>query len=147
MAKCLVTGGAGFIGSHLVLRLIELGNDVVVIDNESAKDINEPCWNPDAKNYKFDICDYEKTKDLYKGIDYVFHLAAEARIQPSIKNPINAITKNVLGTCVVLQCSKEYGIKRVIYSSTSSAYGNNNFPNVKLKLFAEIFFYFLYLPN
>jgi UDP-glucose 4-epimerase len=129
--KVLVTGGAGFIGSHLVSKLIELNHDVTVIDNECAKDINSPCWNVNAKNYKLDICDYEKTKDLYNGIDYVFHLAAEARIQPAIKNPIDAITKNVLGTCVVLQCSKEAGVKRVMYSSTSSAYGNNDFPNVE----------------
>ena len=134
MSKCLVTGGAGFIGSHIVLKLIELGHDVTVIDNESAKDINEPLWNNDAKNYKLDICDYKKTKNLYKGIEYVFHLAAEARIQPSINNPIDAITKNVLGTCVVLQCSKESNVKRVIYSSTSSAYGNNNFPNVETQI-------------
>jgi len=105
--KSLVTGGAGFIGSHLVDKLLEIGHEVVVIDNESAKSNGEFYWNNKAQNFKYDICDYEKTKDLYDGVDYVFHLAAEARIQPAIKNPLLAVKTNVLGTATVLQCSRE----------------------------------------
>jgi len=127
--KALVTGGAGFIGSTLVDQLISLGWEIVVIDNESAECNEKFYWNPKSDNYKLDICDYEFTRDLYDGVDYVFHLAAESRLQPAIENPINATYKNVVGTCTVLQCAREAGVKKVIYSSTSSAYGLNNYPN------------------
>ena len=127
--KSLVTGGAGFIGSHIVDKLIELGHEVIAIDNESAESNEEFYWNDEAQNYKYDICDYEKTRSLYDGIDYVFHLAAESRIQPAILNPIEAVTKNCVGTCTVLQCAREAGVKKVIYSSTSSGYGFNEPPN------------------
>ena len=127
--KSLVTGGAGFIGSHIVDKLIEIGHEVIVIDNESAESNGEFYWNDKAQNYKYDICDYEKTKELYDGVDYVFHLAAEARIQPAIKNPLLAVKTNVLGTATVLQCSRESGVKKVIYSSSSSGYGHNETPN------------------
>jgi UDP-glucose 4-epimerase len=127
--KYLVTGGAGFIGSNIVDSLIKLGHDVVVIDNESSESHDQFYWNENAKNYKLDICDYENTRSLYDGVDYVFHVAAEARIQRTIKNPIRSVRTNVVGTTTVLQCSKEANVKRVIYSSTSSAYGKNTIPN------------------
>ena len=129
MIKSLVTGGAGFIGSNLVDSLIQLGHEVIVIDNESAESNGEFYWNDKAQNYKYDICDYEKTRELYDGVDYVFHLAAEARIQPAIKNPLLAVKTNVLGTATVLQCSREAEVKKVIYSSSSSGYGHNQTPN------------------
>jgi UDP-glucose 4-epimerase len=127
----LVTGGAGFIGSNLVDRLIDLGHSVTVIDNESSDAHDHAYWNEKADNYKRDICDYLNTRELYDGIDYVFHLAAEARIQPSIENPIKATTTNTLGTNVVLQCAREAKVKRVMYSSTSAAYGRNPLPNIE----------------
>lgn len=127
--KALVTGGAGFIGSNLVDKLVTLDWEVVVIDNESAECNEKFYWNDKASNHKLDICDYENTRNLYDGVDYVFHLAAESRLQPAIKNPINAVTKNAVGTCTVLQCSREAGVKKVVYSSTSSAYGLNKYPN------------------
>ena len=129
--KSLVTGGAGFIGSNLVDKLIELGHEVVVIDNESAESNEQFYWNDKAQNYKYDIRDYENTRPLYDGVDFVFHLAAESRIQPAIENPINAISLNSVGTCTILQCAREAGVKRVIYSSTSSGYGMNPYPNVE----------------
>ena len=127
--KSLVTGGAGFIGSHLVDKLLEMGHEVVVIDNESAKSNEEFYWNDKTQNYKYDIRDYENTRSLYDGVDYVFHTAAEARIQPAILNPIEAVSVNCVGTVTVLQCAREAGVKKVIYSSTSSGYGFNESPN------------------
>ncbi len=129
--KSLVTGGAGFIGSNLVDRLLELGHEVVVIDNEYSEAHDQFYWNDKAQNYKYDIRDYENTRPLYDGVDYVFHTAAEARIQPAILNPIDAVSINTVGTCVVLQCAREAGVKRVIYSSTSSSYGRNEPPNIE----------------
>ena len=129
----LVTGGAGFIGSNLVDRLIDLGNNVTVIDNEYSKVHDQFYWNKKAKNYKLDIRDYQNTKNLYNGIDCVFHVAAESRIQPAINNPIESISINSVGTATVLECSKEAGVKKIIYSSTSSAYGKNPVPNHELQ--------------
>jgi UDP-glucose 4-epimerase len=131
MIKSLVTGGAGFIGSNLVDRLIEMDHEVIVIDNEYSDAHDQFYWNDNAQNYKYDIRDYENTRPLYDGVDYVFHFAAEARIQPAILNPIEAVSINSVGTCTVLQCSREAGVKRVMYSSTSSAYGRNDPPNIE----------------
>ena len=129
--KSIVTGGAGFIGSHLVDKLINLGYEVIVIDNESAICHNHFYYNSEASYYKYDIADYDAIRPLFNGVDYVFHLAAESRIQPSIDNPLLCFRTNALGTSVVLQCAREAGVKRVLYSSTSSAYGRNNTPPLK----------------
>ena len=127
--KSLVTGGAGFIGSHIVDKLLEMGHEVVVIDNESAESNEEFYWNDKTQNHKYDIRDYENTRPLYDGVDYVFHTAAEARIQPAILNPIEAVSVNCVGTVTVLQCAREAGVRKVVYSSTSSGYGFNEPPN------------------
>jgi len=127
--RALVTGGAGFIGSNLVDKLVSMNWQVVVIDNESAECNEKFYWNEKAENHKLDICDYKFTRDLYDDVDYVFHLAAESRLQSAIENPINAVTKNAVGTCTVLQCAREANVRKVIYSSTSSAYGLNKYPN------------------
>ena len=129
--KSLVTGGAGFIGSNLVDALLDMDHEVVVIDNEYSDAHDHLYWNDDAVNHKYDIRDYENTRPLYDGVDYVFHLAAEARIQPAILNPIGAISINSVGTCTVLQCAREAKVKKLMYSSTSAAYGMNSQPNVE----------------
>jgi UDP-glucose 4-epimerase len=126
--KFLVTGGAGFIGSNIVDYLVKQGHKVVVVDNESSDAHEQFYWNPKTINYNLDICDYEELKKAMYEVDIVFHLAAEARIQPAILNPIKAVTVNAVGTCNVLQAARECGVKRVIYSSTSSAYGLKNEP-------------------
>jgi len=131
MVKSLVTGGAGFIGSNLVDRLLEMGHEVIVIDNEHSDAHDQFYWNDKAQNYKYDIRDYANTRPLYDGVDYVFHIAAEARIQPAIENPIEAVSINSVGTVTVLQCAREAGVKRVMYSSTSSGYGMNQTPNIE----------------
>lgn len=131
MTKSIVTGGAGFIGSNLVDGLLELGHEVIVIDNEFSDSHEQFYWNDKTSNHKLDIRDYSQTRLLYDGVDYVFHLAAESRIQAAIANPIEAVSINSVGTATVLQCAREAGVKRVMYSSTSSAYGNNTIPNVE----------------
>jgi len=131
MAKYLVTGGAGFIGSHLVEQLLENGHQVVVVDDESADCNEEFFWNDRAENHKVDITDYESLAPLFEGVKGVFHFAAEARIQPAIENPSRAASVNVLGTCNVLQAARTHGVERVIYSGTSSAYGLKNIPPLR----------------
>jgi len=131
MIKSLVTGGAGFIGSNLVDYLIEQGHQVTCVDNESAECNDKFYWNDKATNVKGDVTDYKFMKNVFVGAEYVFHLAAESRLQPAIKNPIEAVYKNCVGTTTVLQCAREAGVKRVVYSSTSSGYGYNEPPNIE----------------
>jgi UDP-glucose 4-epimerase len=131
MKKVLVTGGAGFIGSNLVDKLIHNNHQVTVIDNESSDSADQFYYNDKAENLKLDVTNFEQIKQHFKDVDVVFHLAAEARIQPSIINPLRSIRANVMGTCSVLQAAREMGVKRVVYSSTSSGYGLNSIPNVE----------------
>jgi UDP-glucose 4-epimerase len=130
--NCLVTGGAGFIGSNLVDKLIDLGYSVICIDNESAECHEQFYWNPKANNYKYDICDYDKIAHLFNGIDYVFHVASDARIQPAILNPRKSIESNAVGTANVIELARINKVKKFIYSSTSSAYGKKAIlPNIE----------------
>lgn len=130
--KVLVTGGAGFIGSHLVDRLVELGHNVICIDNQSAESNEMFYWNAAASNYRFDICNYEQIFDLFESVDIVFHLASDARIQPAILNPRKSVDTNVIGTFNVLEASRKNNVKRVVLASTSSTYGRSNtLPNVE----------------
>jgi len=120
--KSIVTGGAGFIGSHVVDRLVELGHDVIVIDNQSATAHDQFYFNDKAEYHCISITN-SYISGLFQDVDYVFHLAAESRIQPALENPELAIETNILGTCKILKYALDYGVKRVMYSSTSSAYG------------------------
>lgn len=129
--KYLVTGGAGYIGSNIVSRLLDLGNDVIVLDNESSKHNNTPVWDDRALNFKLDITNFHNTLSAYTGVDYVLHLAAEVRVQESIENPIRTFEKNVIGTATVLECARQAGVKRVVLSSTSAIYGRNDIPNIE----------------
>jgi nucleoside-diphosphate-sugar epimerase len=126
--KILVTGGCGFIGSHIVDYLVATNHQVIVIDNESAEDKDRVYKNPNAIYYQYCITDYANTVSIYAGVDAVFHLAAIARIQRSFIDPINTIKVNTLGTVTVLECCAVNNVKRVIFSSTSSIYGNNRLP-------------------
>jgi UDP-glucose 4-epimerase len=119
----IVTGGAGFIGSHIVDRLVDDGHKVLVIDDLSADSHEQFYFNQNAEYSYYSVSDYYNILHHFEGIDLVFHLAAESRIQPCIQNPVMATLTNVVGTCSVLQAAKETGVKRVMYSSTSAAYG------------------------
>lgn len=124
--KTLVTGGAGFIGSHLVDRLVKDGHQVAIIDNLSTgfkKNIN-----PRAEFVLADIKNLAQIKKHFQGQDYVFHLAAIPRIQPSIKDPCLTNENNIKGTLNVLLASKKAQVKKVIYSASSSCYGTNKPP-------------------
>ena len=123
--KCLVTGGAGFIGSNLVNRLVDDGHDVRIIDDLSTG--KKENINTKASFNQMDISlktapDYMTM--LMKDVDVVFHLAAKARVQPSIDNPIEFNDVNVTGLLNVLKSSVDAGVHRFIYSSSSSVYGN-----------------------
>lgn len=125
--KVIVTGGAGFIGSHLTDALIKKGYRVVVIDDLSNGSLRNV--NPKAKFYRKNICNLKSIKPLFKGASFVFHLAALPRVQFSIKNPVLTNNVNVNGTLNVLVASQKAGVKRVIYSASSSAYGQQkDFP-------------------
>ena len=130
MTISIVTGGAGFIGSHIVEKLKALDHMVVVIDNEYSDNDNFH-WRKDTLNVNIDITDYKALKKAFTGADYIFHCAAEARIGPAIENPVNALNINTMGTCNILQCAREVGAKKVLYSSTSSGYGLNEAPNIE----------------
>ena len=130
--KYAVTGGAGFIGSNLVDRLVNNGDEVVVIDNFiSGK--KENC-NKKVKYYNLDLSNSDNCNSFIKilnGVDIVFHVAAIARIQPSILDPINYEKNNTIGLVNILKSSVDAGVKRFVYSSSSSVYGNNK--NLPLK--------------
>lgn len=122
MAKCIVTGGAGFIGSHIADKLIELGNEVLVIDNLSLG--KKEFVNSKAEFHQVDIRNLEEIKELFAGAEVVFHLAAEPRLPISIEKPVETHEINVTGTLNVLEASRLAGVKKVIFSSSCAVYGD-----------------------
>jgi len=121
MAKILVTGGAGFIGSHLVDKLIQKGNRVTVIDDLSTG--KKENLNTKADFHNLDICGFERIKPFFEGIDFVFHLAAIPRVPLSVEDPVTTSKVNILGTIDVFKAAIEANVKRIIFASSSSVYG------------------------
>lgn len=121
MPKVLVTGGAGFIGSHLVDALIEKGHQVLVVDNLSTG--KRDYINKKAEFFEIDLRDFEKIRPVFENMDYVLHLAALPRIPLSIAKPRESNEVNVGGILNALLASKEAKVKKFIYSSSSSVYG------------------------
>lgn len=120
--KIIVTGGAGFIGSHIVDALIEEGNEVHVVDDMSAG--KEENVNEKATPHKVDIRDMDKLAPIFAGAEYVFHEAAMPQVQYSIDNPSVTNDINVTGMLNVLEACRLNNIKRVIFASSCSVYGN-----------------------
>jgi len=130
--KALITGGAGFIGSHLSDKLIQLGHKVIVIDNLANGIIHNIEHLLDNKNFEFhelDIINLEDIKPIFKDVDWVFHLAGIGDIVPSIENPKNYYDCNVTGTFNILESSRASGVKKIIYAASSTCYGiPDNYP-------------------
>jgi UDP-glucose 4-epimerase len=125
MKKCVVTGGAGFIGSHLTRRLLDDGYKVTVIDDFSeGKRENLPVKSPNLKIIKASILD--DVSKYIKGADVIFHLAALPRLQRSLDDPWKTHMVNVDGTLNLLLIARKENVKRFIFSSSSSVYGNKN---------------------
>lgn len=124
--RTLVTGGAGFIGSHLAERLLAEGHQVAVLDNLSAgrlKNLSHLSDREGLSVHRADVEDLEGIRPLFDGVDWVFHLAALADIVPSIVSPLAYHRANVGGTASVLEASRGAGVKRFVYAASSSCYG------------------------
>ena len=121
--KVLVTGGAGFIGSHLVDEALEEGYDVVTIDNLNNGKLEN--LNKDAKFYKVDIVDIDNLSLVFEKEkpDYVIHLAAQISLRESLKNPIYDAEQNILGSINILECCRKINVKKVVYASSAAVYG------------------------
>lgn len=130
MKKVIVTGGAGFIGSHVVDALVGKGYDVHVVDNLFA---GKKELVPDGVMlHEVDIRDYESLKKACEGAEYIFHLAALPSVEGSIQDPDEAYSVNVTGTHNVLMVARDIGAKKVILSSSSSVYGDSDiFPTTE----------------
>jgi len=131
--KTLVTGGAGFIGSHIVEKLLKDGNSVVVLDNfSSGKESNLSFvsgYKPSTINYKLikgDICDFDTCLRACRGIDIIFHEAALRSVPKSMGNPYEYNKVNIDGTLNMLKAAKECGVKRLVFASSSSIYGDTD---------------------
>jgi len=125
--RCVVTGGAGFIGSNLVDKLVDKGHEVIIFDDLSTG--SQYNINPKAKFFKVDVSNDSSFTtstmgDVLNGVDVVFHMACLARVQPSIQNPQWYHDKNVNGLVNMLEACRQYNIKRFVFSSSSSVYGD-----------------------
>jgi CDP-paratose 2-epimerase len=137
MNKILVTGGAGFIGSHVAEYFANKGKEVTVVDNFSRGELlgkeikgQEVNWNilgkfSNIKKHKQDIVDFEKLNQLMEGQDVVIHTAAQTAVTTSIINPHNDFRNNVLGTFNVLESARKNDVKNIVFCSTNKVYGEN----------------------
>lgn len=128
MKKYLVTGGAGFIGSNIVKIILEQGDYVRVTDNFSTgrrENIKEFLDNPNFELIEGDLTDIETAKKSVKGIDFILHEAAVPSVPRSIEDPIRSNNANITGTLNLLVAARDAGVKRFVYASSSSVYGDN----------------------
>jgi nucleoside-diphosphate-sugar epimerase len=131
-SKYLVTGGGGFIGSHLVESLVSQGQDVRVLDNFlTGKKENLAAFMDDIELIEGDVRDFDTCKRSLEGVDFVFHQAALPSVPRSVENPVLTNAINVGGTLNILVASKEANVKKVVFASSSSVYGDD--PNLPKK--------------
>ncbi|MES2910974.1 MAG: SDR family oxidoreductase [Pseudomonadota bacterium] len=124
--RALITGGAGFIGSHLAELLIEEGHEVVAVDSLASgrtANLKQLGKEPRLSFHQVDICDLPALTPCFEGVDWVFHMAGLADIVPSIEAPGAYFQTNVQGTLNVLECARAAGVKRLVYAASSSSYG------------------------
>ena len=124
--RVLVTGGGGFIGSHLVERLLDDGLEVIILDNFSTGRTENLDHVKDSRRltvHQVDVSNHGEIHTFFEGVDWVFHLAALADIVPSIQQPLRYHRANVDGTIAVLEAARSSGVKRFIYTASSSCYG------------------------
>ena len=124
--KAVVTGGAGFIGSHMVDLLVARGHSVVVIDNLSGghlRNLEQHQGNPFVTIHQADICHVASERPWFAGARYVFHFGGIGDIVPSIERPLDYMRANVTGTLAVLEASRAAGIAKFVYAASSSCYG------------------------
>ena len=128
MSKCIVTGGAGFIGSHLVDKLVEQDHDIIIIDDFSTGDIDNINLSKVKEDKIFcrdiSLCTGAELETLCDGAEYVFHMAALPSVQYSIENPLLTINNNLISTLKMLEVSRWLGVKKFIYSGSCSCYGD-----------------------
>lgn len=137
---CLVTGGAGFIGSHIVRRLLKEGQQVKVLDNFSTgKEENLSGLKDKIELIRGDLRDLERVREAVKGVEYVLHQAALPSVPRSVENPIASNEANVVGTLNLLIACRDEGVRRVIYAASSSTYGNSpKLPKVETMALAPL---------
>jgi UDP-glucose 4-epimerase len=126
--RSIVTGGCGFIGSHLVDQLVKLNHEVIVLDRVHPKHKN-----PNARYYLQDLSEnYSKFSYYFEGVDNIFHMASDVSIPYCVEKPNESMSNNILSTMNVLEASRIHNIKKFIFSSTSAVYGNSLFlPSVE----------------
>lgn len=118
----LITGGAGFVGTNLIERLLRDGHQVIVVDDLVGGKAERLSWQ--VRFHRLDICETEKLTEVMRGVDVVVHLAALPRVQYSIDFPFETQRVNVGGTLSVLEAARAVGVKRIVYAASSSAYGD-----------------------
>jgi UDP-glucose 4-epimerase len=126
MPRAVVTGGAGFIGSHMVDLLVARGYSVVVIDNLAtgrAENLAQHRREPRVEIHEIDMCTVTADSRLFKGADHVFHFGGIGDIVPSIERPLEYMRANVNGTLAVLEASRHAGVRKFVYAASSSCYG------------------------
>jgi nucleoside-diphosphate-sugar epimerase len=127
--KYLITGGAGFIGSNIVKELLKRGESINILDNFSTgrrTNITEFRTSPNLKIIEGDLRSLHMVRKAVKGVDYVLHQGALPSVPRSISDPLTSNDVNILGTLNILVAAKDYGVKRVVFASSSSVYGENN---------------------
>src|SRR5437763_12455572 len=123
MARALVTGGAGFIGSNLVRGLLERGDDVRVLDNFSTGN-RANLEGLGVEVVEGELRSYERVHNAVRGVELVFHLGALGSVPRSVQDPLTSSAVNVEGTLNVLLAARDEGVRRVVYTSSSSVYGS-----------------------